>query len=120
MVLFYAYLVEPGHELEFYIDALQRLAPWSSHTIGPIAFFASNYWLAKRSPGRITLVFAISTVAAYLLIDLSILIQLGGDTTIYLEIGAAFWVALKFAAAILGAHLGSQQTGNAKFGADAT
>ncbi|MEQ8963405.1 MAG: hypothetical protein RLP02_36795, partial [Coleofasciculus sp. C2-GNP5-27] len=68
LVLFYAYLVEPGHEADFYIDALQRLAPWSSHIVGPMAFFASNYWLAKKSTGRITLAFAISTVIAYLLI----------------------------------------------------
>ena len=120
LVLFYAYLVEPGHELEFYIDALRRLAPWSSHIVGPIAFFASNYWLAKNSTGRITLAFAISTVVAYLLIDLSILISLGGDTSVYLEIGAAFWVTLKFAAAILGAHLGSKLTGKVELGADAT
>lgn len=52
MVAFYAFFIEPGHPQEFYNEAARWIAPWSSHVIGPMVFFAFNYWLAARSPRR--------------------------------------------------------------------
>lgn len=53
MVAFYAYFIEPGHPQEFYNAAAQWIAPWTSYILGPLCFFAFNYWLARRSPARI-------------------------------------------------------------------
>jgi len=78
MVAVYAYFIEPGHEQEFYVEAAQWIAPWSSYILGPLTFFAFNYWLAKKSPERNAILFAVTTIIAYLVIDLSMVPALGG------------------------------------------
>jgi hypothetical protein len=108
MVTFYAYFIEPGQSQEFYTEAAQWIAPWSSYILGPIVFFAFNYWLARRSPERNAAVFAVATIGFYLAIDLSFVPIMGLDIGIFLTAGMAFWLAVKLAGALLGAHLGSR------------
>ena len=105
MVAYYAYIIEPGHEQEFYVEAAQWIAPWSSHILGPITFFVFNYWLARKSPERNARVFALVTILAYLVIDLGSVPAMGGDITVFLTVAAACWIALKLAGAMLGAYL---------------
>lgn len=109
MVAIYSYFIEPGHEQEFYVEAAQWIAPWSSYILGPIVFFSFNYWLAKKSPERNAVLFAISTIIAYLIIDFSMVPALGGDLSMFLTLGVAFSVTVKLAGAILGAHMGTLQ-----------
>lgn len=103
MVAFYAYFIEPGQPQEFSNEAAQWIAPWSSHILGPIVFFALNFWLARRSPDRNAYLFAAATVVWYAVIELSTFPMMG------LPIGAAFTlsVALSFAAKVCGAFLGA-------------
>lgn len=116
MVAVYAYLIEPGHEQEFYTAAAQWIAPWSSYILGPITFFAFNYWLAKKSPERNGIAFASATIIAYLIVDLSMVPALGGDLAMFFTFGFAFSVAVKLGGALFGAYLGSLQTVEAKSG----
>ncbi len=109
MVAVYAYLIEPGHEQEFYTAAAQWIAPWSSYLLGPITFFALNYWLAKKSPERNAIAFAVATIVAYLIIDLSMVPAFGGDLAMFLTFGFAFSIAVKLGGALLGAYLGALQ-----------
>lgn len=120
MVAVYAYFIEPGHEQEFYTEAAQWIAPWSSYILGPMTFFAFNYWLAKKSPERNGILFAITTIVAYLIIDLSMVPALGGDISMFLTIGFMFWVAVKLAGALLGAHVGTLRATSADIGDGAT
>lgn len=108
MVAFYAYIIESGQPQEFYTDAAQWIAPWSSYLLGPIVFIALNYWLARRTVRRNAVVFAVATIGFYLLIDLSFIPVMGLDPRIFLTTGMAFWLGVKLAAALLGAHLGSR------------
>ena len=108
MVAVYAFLIEPGHEQAFYTDAAQWIAPWSSHILGPITFFALNYWLARKSPERNAILFAVSTIIAYLFIDLGIVIAIREDIAFFLTLEAIFWVVMKLAGALLGAQLGKK------------
>lgn len=103
MVAFYAFFVEPGHPQEFYNEAAQWIAPWSSHILGPIVFFLFNYLLAKRSPERKAFLFAAATIILYALVDLSTLPMMG------LPIASAFTasVALSFIGKVCGAFLGA-------------
>lgn len=107
MVAFYAYFIEPGHEQEFYTAAAQWIAPWSSYIFGPIALFLFNHWLAKKSPERNAIFFAVATIIAFLIIDLSMVPAVGGEISMFLTFGFAFSVAVKLAGALLGAHLGT-------------
>lgn len=116
MVAFYAYLIEPGQDQGFYNEAAQWIAPWSSYILGPIVFFAFNYWLARKSPERSAYLFASASIIAYLVIDLSMVPALGGDITSFLSFGFAFWVALKLAGALLGAHFGTLNSQTGKVG----
>lgn len=108
MVAFYAFVIEPGHPQEFYNEAAQWIAPWSSHILGPVMFFAFNFWLAKRSTRRNALLFAAATVVLYTVVDLSTLPMIG------LPIAAAFTVPFglslvgKAAGAFLGAYHGTR------------
>ena len=70
MVAVYAYLIEPGHPPEFYTEAANWIAPWSSYVLGPIVFFACNYWLAKTGRVQFPLRFAALTIGCYVLVDL--------------------------------------------------
>ena len=105
MVGFYAFFIEPGHPQEFYSEAAQWIAPWSSHVLGPLVFFASNYWLARRSPERNAMLFAAATIVLYVMVDLSTLPMMGLPITVT----AAFSISLsvKAAAAFIGAYLGA-------------
>ena len=120
MVAVYAYFIEPGHEHEFYNQAAQWIAPWSSYILEPIGFFGFNYWLARKSPNRNAILFAVSTIIAYLIIDFSLAPFLGGELSIFFTIGAVFWVAVKLAGALLGAHMGTLQTNSASINESGT
>lgn len=111
MVTFYATFVEPGHPQEFYIDAAQWIAPWSSHILGPIIFFAFNYWLARRSPQRNAMGFAAATVLFYVIIDLSTLPMMGIPLAAVLNATVIVSLGVKGVGACLGAHLGSRSSG---------
>ncbi len=107
MVAVYAYLIEPGHPPEFYTEAANWIAPWSSHILGPIAFFACNYWLVKTGRARFPLRFAASTIGFYLLVDLAMLgTLLGIPLSTYFTLGILLSLSAKIVAACWGARLG--------------
>jgi hypothetical protein len=109
MVAFYAYVIEPGQAQDFYSEAAQWIAPWSSHILGPITLFCFNHWLARRSPERNAMLFAASTILLYALVDLSTLPMMGLpiSSAFTLTIGLSF--SVKAAGAFLGAYLGARQ-----------
>jgi len=108
MVAFYAFFVEPGHPQEFYADAALWIAPWSSYVLGPLLFFAFNYWLAKRSPKRHAMLFAAVTVILYAAVDLSMLPMMGIPVVAALTVPFGLSLGTKAAAAFLGAYLGAR------------
>ena len=72
VVLFYAFVIEPGHPSEFYDAAALRIAPWCSHIAGTALFFGAGYWCARRRPERNGYLFALVLTALYALIDAAI------------------------------------------------
>lgn len=107
MVAVYAYLIEPGHPPEFYTEAANWIAPWSSHILGPIAFFTCNYWLVKTGRARFPLRFAATTIGFYLLVDLVMLgTLLGIPLRTYFTLGILLSLSAKIVAAFWGANLG--------------
>ena len=109
MVAVYAWLVAPGQPQEFYIAAAQWIAPWSSHVLGPVLFFAFNYWLARRRPERNALAFAAASIAAYVLIEAGSLVLLDVAIAPAALLTMSLSLAGKLAAALLGARAGSRR-----------
>ena len=107
MVAFYAFVIEPGHPQEFYNEAAQWIAPWSSHILGPVMFFAFNFWLAKRSTRRNALLFAAATVVLYTVVDLSTLPMIGLPIAAALTVPFGLSLVGKAAGAFLGAYYGT-------------
>ena len=110
MVAVYAYLIEPGHSEAFYTEAAQWIAPWSSHVLGPILFFAFNYWLTRRKPERNAMLFAASTIVLYLVVDFGLLLPLMGvPIADSLSLTVAVSLLAKVAGSFLGAYAGERQ-----------
>ena len=114
MVAFYAFFIEPGHPQEFYSEAAQWIAPWSSHVLGPLVFLAFNFWLARRSPERNATLFAAATVVLYAVVDLSTLPMMGLPIAAALTVTFGLSLCAKAAGAFLGAYLGSQSGAKAR------
>ena len=107
MVAFYSYFIEPGHPPEFYTDAAQWIAPWSSHILGPVCFLVFNFWLARRSPQRNGNCFAAATIGAYLVIELVLMAGLGQPLTSLFSVTFGLSFLAKIVGAFLGAYFGS-------------
>lgn len=107
MVFFYATFIEPGHPQAFYNEAAKWIAPWSSHVLGPILFFAFNYALARRNPGRKAVAFAAATIGFYILIDFGIMLSFV-PASAFLTLTVALSLAAKLIGALAGARLGAR------------
>jgi hypothetical protein len=113
MVAFYAYFIEPGHPQQFYVEAAQWIAPWSSHVFGPLLFFVLNFWLARRRPERNALTFAVATVVLYVVIDWSMLPLMGVSLLEVMKVSVAASLGAKLIGALAGATLGARARGRA-------
>lgn len=108
MVAFYATFIEPGHPQQFYVDAAQWIAPWSSHVLGPAFFLAFNYWLARRKPARNAFAFAAATFVLYVIVDWGMALGMGVSLAVMLTPTVMLSLAAKALGAFAGAHLGAR------------
>ncbi len=109
MVTFYAYVIEPGHDQEFYEDAAQWIAPWSSYILGPILFYIFNYWLTRRSVNRNNMFFAIMTIVFYIAVECFMLLAMDIDVRdVLFTLNGIFWISIKLVGALLGAYFGQR------------
>jgi hypothetical protein len=77
--------------------------------LGPVLFFAFNYWLARRRPERNALAFAVATIVLYILIDFGSTLAFGVAATEFLTLTVAASMAGKLAGALGGAVLGARR-----------
>lgn len=82
-----------------------RVAPWSSHLIGPVLFFAAAWALARRRPDRNGLAMALAVWAAYLLLEAASSAAYPRGLAMLLTLTFAVSMGVKLAAAVLGAAL---------------
>lgn len=105
MVWVYATFIETGHPQEYYTEAAKWIAPWSSHILGPILFFAFHFWLA-RNPARNATAFAVASLVFYLLIDFGVALSFV-PASAFLSVTVALSLLGKLLGALGGAALGS-------------
>lgn len=99
----YGYLIDPGHEPEYYQAAAERIAPWSSVFAGALLFFGAAWLFGARKPARPAVAFALTFALIYTLIDLAIIAAAGAFASIGYIV--ALSIGAKFAAAFLGARM---------------
>lgn len=76
-VFLYSVFINPGHEEAFYEAHAQITAPWISAIFGFLLFFfASRYWTKKSFPNLFQLIWQFPL--AYVVLDIAILLMIGG------------------------------------------
>lgn len=82
-----------------------RIAPWSSHLVGPLLFFAAAWLLARRRPERNGLAMAGVICAFYVLLEAVSVAGHPGGPALLLTPTFGLAMSAKVAAALLGAAL---------------
>jgi hypothetical protein len=97
----YSYLIDPGHEKEYYDAHIQIAAPYCSIVAGiPIMFFA-GWWVGGWWQGEFAVKSALVIWLAYAVIDLAIVLAAGASSKIGMVV--AISLVTKLAAVYLGA-----------------
>lgn len=104
----YGYLINPGHPKEFYDQHAQAAAPWCSIVAGiPIVFLAAWWvsgWTALSDPSGVKA--ALAVWLSYAIIDLAIVLAVGGVTP-KLALLIAISLITKLGAAYVGGLMGA-------------
>ncbi|MEO8647997.1 MAG: hypothetical protein ABI539_02405 [Acidobacteriota bacterium] len=99
-VVFYSYLIKPGHDPAFYQEHAQASAPYSSIIAGIPLMFLAGRWIGSKFPKENSVKAALSVWFVYFLIDFAVIAASGALTQIALLFTISF--VTKLAAAYLG------------------
>ena len=103
----YSYLIDPGHEKEYYDAHIQIAAPYCSIVAGiPFMFFA-GWWVGGWWQGEFAVKSALVIWLAYAVIDLAIVLAAGASSKIGMVV--AISLVTKLAAVYLGALFASRR-----------
>lgn len=97
----YGYVINPGHDEQFYQDHVKIAAPYCSIIFGIPLFYLVCRWIGGRWEKDFAVKAAISVWVVYALIDLSIVAVVGGIT-----LSVAGLVAVSLITKLVSAYLG--------------
>ena len=100
-MVFYSYLIDPGHEKQYYDAHIQIAAPYSSIVAGIPLMFLAGYWISGWWGGKFAVESALVVWLAYALIDFAALMAAGFTSRIALLFAVSF--VTKLAAIYVGA-----------------
>ena len=104
----YGYLIDPGHEKEYYDAHIQVAAPYSSIVAGIPLMFLAGYWIGGWWEGKYAVASAVTVWLVYVLIDVLALMAAG--FTARGAILVAISLVTKLAAIYVGAVVGARRT----------
>jgi hypothetical protein len=97
----YSYVIDPGHDPQYYNDYIQAAGPYCSIVAGiPLMFFA-GWWVAGWWRRALGVRAAWIVWLAYTVIDLAILLVAG------MSVGVALLFVVSFATKLAAAHFGA-------------
>ncbi len=99
----YGYVIDPGHEPQYYDDHIQVAAPYCSIVAGIPLMLLAGWWVAGWWKAALGMRAAWIVWLAYVLIDLAVLLAVGMTQSVLLLFTVSF--ATKLAAALFGAKL---------------
>ncbi|HEX6280133.1 MAG TPA: hypothetical protein VFZ49_09000 [Pyrinomonadaceae bacterium] len=104
----YSYLIDPGHEKEYYDAHIQVAAPYSSIVAGIPLMFLAGYWISGWWEGKFAVQAALTVWLVYVLIDFAVIMAAGLTSRIAILFAVSF--ITKLAAIYAGAVIGGRRT----------
>jgi hypothetical protein len=104
----YSYLIDPGHEKEYYDAHIQVAAPYSSIVAGIPLMFLAGFWTSGWWEGKFAVQAALVIWFAYALIDFAALMAAGFTSTMAILVAVS--IITKLAAIYAGAVIGARRT----------
>jgi hypothetical protein len=106
----YSYMIDPGHDEQYYQDHIQVAAPYCSIVAGVPLMFLAGRWVAGWWNGELAVKAALIVWLAYFLIDLLVILAAGLTTTLAILFTISFLT--KLAAAYYGALFAGRRLAN--------
>lgn len=103
----YSYLIDPGHEKEYYDAHIQVAAPYSSIVAGIPLMFLAGYWISAWWEGKFAVESALTVWLVYVLIDFAVIMAAGLTSRIAILFAVSF--ITKLAAIYVGAVIGGRR-----------
>ena len=103
----YSYLIDPGHDDQYYREHIKAAAPYCSIVAGMPLMFLAGWWVAGWWEGQFAVKAALAVWLAYVLIDSAVLVASGLTTRIAVLFAISFLT--KLAAVYLGALVRSHR-----------
>jgi hypothetical protein len=100
----YSYLIDPGHDEQYYREHIKVAAPYCSVVAGMPLMFLAGWWVAGWWQGQFAVKAALVVWLAYALIDVAVLVAAGLTTRIAVLFAVSFLT--KLAAVYVGALVG--------------
>lgn len=97
----YSYLIDPGHEEQYYREHIKVAAPYCSIVAGIPLMFLAGWWVGGWWGGGFAVKAALTVWLVYALIDIAVLLAAG--LTAKIAVLAAISLLTKLAAAYFGA-----------------
>ena len=104
----YSYLIDPGHEKQYYDAHIQIAAPYCSIVAGIPLMFLAGYWISGWWEGKFAVQAALVVWFAYALIDFAALMAAGVTSRAALLVVVS--LVTKLAAIYVGAVIGVRRT----------
>jgi hypothetical protein len=98
----YSYVIDPGHEAQYYNDHIQVAAPYCSIVAGIPLMFLASWWVGGWWEGQFAIKAALGIWLAYAVIDIGVLLA-AGLLTPRMAVLSAVSLLTKLAAVYLGA-----------------
>jgi len=97
----YSYLIDPGHDPQYYNDHIQAAAPYCSVVAGIPLMFLAGWWVGGWWQGKFAVKSAITIWLVYAIIDVAIIAAAGATSTIAVLVAVS--ILTKLAAVYAGA-----------------
>ena len=97
----YSYLIDPGHEEQYYLNHIEVAAPYCSIVAGIPLMFLAGWWVGGWWESKFAVKAALVVWSAYALIDFGVLLAAG------LTAGIAVLFAVSFLTKVIAVYLGA-------------
>lgn len=102
----YSYLIDPGHEKEYYDAHIQVAAPYCSIVAGIPLMFLAGWWVGGWWEREFAIKSALVVWLVYAVIDVAIMLAAGAASSIGMLVGAS--LLTKLASVYFGASLANR------------
>ena len=90
----YSYLIDPGHEKEYYDAHIQMAAPYCSIVAGIPLMFLAGWWVGRWWQGEFAVMSALVVWLAYAIIDVAIILAAGVTSRVAVLVAVSVFTKL--------------------------